>query len=95
VVLLVVALVTAYRVWVEIHEVEEPDSPADLLETFEQAYAAGALDDEEFRRVRGQLAGDSLPEGQPQAETSARDARGGGAGRVSTTEATDGDRDAR
>jgi hypothetical protein len=95
VVLMVVALVTAYRVWVEIHDVEEPDSPADLLASFEQAHAAGALDDEEFRRVRWQLAGDSLPQGQPQAETSVRDARGVEAGGVSPAEATDGDRDAR
>src|SRR5215469_4445034 len=49
VVLLVVSLVTAYRVWVEIHDVEEPDSPADLLQSFELAHAAGDLDDEEFR----------------------------------------------
>ena len=95
VVLLVVSLVTAYRVWVEIHDVEEPDSPGDLLQSFELAHAAGALDDEEFRRVRWQLAGDSLPQGQPQAETSAKDARGGEAGDVSTAEATDGDRDVR
>jgi uncharacterized membrane protein len=55
VVLLVVALVKAYRVWEEIHDVEEPDSPADLLESFEEAHAAGELDDEEFERVRQRL----------------------------------------
>jgi uncharacterized membrane protein len=56
VVLLVVALIKAYRVWEEIHDVEEPDSPADLLESFEEAHAAGELDDEEFERVRRRLA---------------------------------------
>lgn len=95
VVLLVVALVTAHRVWVEIHDVEEPDSPADLLESFEQAHAAGALDDEEFQRVRWQLAGDPTPEGPPPAEMSSRDPRGGAEGRVSTPEAAEGDRHAR
>jgi hypothetical protein len=55
-VLLVVALVKAYRMWEEIHDVEEPDSPTDLLETFEEAHAAGELDDEEFERVRRRLA---------------------------------------
>jgi hypothetical protein len=95
VVLLVVALVTAYRVWVEIHDVEEPDSPADLLESFEQAHAAGVLDDEELQRVRWQLAGESTPEGQPPAETYSRDPRGGDEGGVSTPEAAEGDRDAR
>ncbi|MFI5461452.1 MAG: hypothetical protein ACHRXM_39125 [Isosphaerales bacterium] len=54
-VLLVVALVKAYRVWGEIHDVEEPDSPGDLLASFERAHAAGELDDEEFERVRDRL----------------------------------------
>jgi uncharacterized membrane protein len=54
--LLFIALVQAYRMWVEIHDVEEPDSPTDLLETFEEAHAAGELDDEEFERVRRRLA---------------------------------------
>jgi hypothetical protein len=57
VVLLLIALVKAYRVWEEIHDVEEPDSPADLLESFEEAHAAGELDDEELERVRRLLAG--------------------------------------
>jgi len=54
-VLLVVALVKAYRVWEELHDVEEPDSPVDLLASFEQAHAAGELDDEELERVRERL----------------------------------------
>jgi uncharacterized membrane protein len=56
-VLMVVALVKVYRMWEEIHDVEEPDSPIDLLESFEEAHAAGELDDEEFERVRRRLAG--------------------------------------
>ena len=56
-VLMVVALVKAYQMWEELHDVEEPDSPIDLLESFEEAHAAGELDDEEFARVRERLAG--------------------------------------
>jgi hypothetical protein len=56
-VLMVVAVVKAYQMWEEIHEVDEPDSPTDLLESFEEAHAAGELDDEEFERVRRRLAG--------------------------------------
>ncbi len=54
-VLLVALLVKAYRVWGEIHDVEEPVSPGDLLASFERAHAAGELDDEEFERVRERL----------------------------------------
>ncbi len=61
-VLLVVALIKAYRVWEEIHDVEEPSSPDDLLESFEQAHRAGELDDAELERVRARLA--SPPVGQ-------------------------------
>ena len=53
VVLMLFAFVKAYRTWEEIHEVEDPDRPEDLLETFEEAHAAGELDDEEFERVAG------------------------------------------
>jgi hypothetical protein len=56
-VLMVVALVKAYQMWEELHDVEEPDSPIDLLESFEEAHAAGELDDEELARVRQRLAG--------------------------------------
>jgi hypothetical protein len=54
-----VALYKAYRVWEEIHDVEEPDSPADLLQSFSQAHAAGELDDDEFDRVRRRLESDA------------------------------------
>jgi hypothetical protein len=51
----IVSLVAAYRVWEELHDVEEPDSPDDLLASFEQARAEGALNDQELDRVRQQL----------------------------------------
>ena len=56
-VLMLVAGIKAYRMWEELHDVAEPDSPADLLEAFEEAHAAGELDDQEFERVRQRLAG--------------------------------------
>ncbi|HEX3450448.1 MAG TPA: hypothetical protein VHS97_19490, partial [Isosphaeraceae bacterium] len=52
-----VAGIKAYRMWEELHDVAEPDLPADLLETFKEAHAAGELDDQEFERVRQRLAG--------------------------------------
>jgi uncharacterized membrane protein len=55
VVLLVFALIKAYRTWEEIHEDLEPDSPHDLLESFEEAHAAGELNDEELERLRQRL----------------------------------------
>ncbi len=36
----------------EIHDVEEPDSPAELLESFEQAHEDGEIDERELERVR-------------------------------------------
>jgi len=69
-VLLVVLLVKAYRVWGEIHDVEEPDSPGDLLASFERAHAAGELDDEEFERVRARLK--HSPTVEPQTSSSPR-----------------------
>jgi uncharacterized membrane protein len=51
-IILIVLLVHAYRVWEEIHDVEEPDSPSDLLDSFEQAHAEGELDAQELDRVR-------------------------------------------
>jgi hypothetical protein len=54
-VLLVALLIQAHRVWQEIHEVEEPVSSDDLLQSFTQAHADGELDDDEFERVRLQL----------------------------------------
>lgn len=53
--LVIVLLVYAYRVWAEIHEEIEPESPRELLNTFEEAYAAGEIDQEELSRVRNLL----------------------------------------
>ncbi len=55
-VLLAASMIKAVRVWGEIHDVEEPDTPSDLLAAFEQAHAEGDLDDVEMARVREQLA---------------------------------------
>lgn len=56
VVVLIFAIVKAHGVWEEINDVEEPDSPEDLLEAFEEAHATGELDDEEYERVKSMLA---------------------------------------
>ena len=58
-VVLAALLFKAVRVWSEIHDVEEPDSPKDLLASFEQAHAEGELDDAELARVRAQLGGNA------------------------------------
>jgi hypothetical protein len=59
------ALIAAYRTWEEIHDVEEPDSPAELLEAFRQAHAEGELDDQELDRVQTLLAGAEGEAGEP------------------------------
>lgn len=67
-ILVVVLLVYAYRVWEEIHEDIESDTPGDLLDTFEEAHAAGELDQEELSRVRQLLLqenGDLLAKNSP------------------------------
>src|SRR4051794_5339981 len=51
-ILVFILLVYAYRVWAEIHEDIEPETPGDLLDTFKEAHAAGELDAEELSRVR-------------------------------------------
>jgi hypothetical protein len=61
IVMIVFALVKAYRVWAEIQDVEEPASPADLLQSFEEARAAGELNEEEMERVRQRLARSAMP----------------------------------
>ena len=78
VVLMLIALVKAYQVWEEIHDVEEPDSPIDLLEAFEEAHAAGELDDEEFERVRRRLAGPATDQDNQSAPTDQKTANPGG-----------------
>jgi hypothetical protein len=54
-VLILIAGIKAYRMWEELRDVEEPDSPGDLLEKFQEAHDAGELDDQEFERVRQRL----------------------------------------
>ena len=55
-VVIVLLLIKLYRERQDILDVEEPDSPEDLLQSFEQAHRAGELDDDEFERVKQQLA---------------------------------------
>jgi uncharacterized membrane protein len=45
----------AYQVWHEVNEEEEPATTEELLASFEQARAAGELDDEEYARVRKRI----------------------------------------
>jgi hypothetical protein len=63
--ILVGTLIAAYRTWQEIHDVEEPATPADLLESFAQAHAEGELDATEFDRVRRLLASDKGHDAAP------------------------------
>ncbi len=67
-VVLVLALIKGYREWQEIHDVEEPDSPEDLLRSFREAHAVGELNDEEFQRVQRRLSSSSASAG-PMAQT--------------------------
>lgn len=53
------AIVVFYREWQEMHDVEEPDGPQDILDSFVQAHAQGNLDAGELERVRRLLADDS------------------------------------
>ncbi len=71
-VLLAALLWKAVRVWSEIHDVEEPDSPTDLLASFEQAHATGELDDAEFARVRAQFGGPARSALPPADDAAAR-----------------------
>jgi hypothetical protein len=56
IVLLAALLTKAVRVWQEIHDVESPATPDELLASLEDAHAAGDLDDGEIAKVRQQLA---------------------------------------
>jgi hypothetical protein len=47
----------AYRAWKEAHEEEDPVSDDDVLAGIEEAYAAGELDEAEFRRARALILG--------------------------------------
>jgi len=65
VVVMFFALLKAYREWQDIHDVEEPDSPDDLLRSFREAHALGELDDEEMQRVERRLSASSGPLQKP------------------------------
>ena len=58
-VLLIVALAVGWKYWREAHEEEATDSPDDLLASFEEAYAAGEIDEQEIKRLRAKLSGTS------------------------------------
>lgn len=64
------AIVVFYREWQEMHDVEEPDEPRDLLDSFVQAHANGELDADELERVRRLLSEES---GAKPGATTARD----------------------
>ncbi len=53
---LAIAGVMAYRVWHEVNEEIEPATPEELLASFEQARSEGELDDDEYARVRREIA---------------------------------------
>jgi hypothetical protein len=69
---LVVALVVGWWYWREAHEEEASDSPEELLASFEEAHAAGEIDDEELQRLRDRLAPSSgrRPQPPPKGESS-------------------------
>ena len=55
-VVVVIAAVGFYRVWLDVREDEEPASPVEVLESFQRAHAAGEIDDQELERVTRVLA---------------------------------------
>jgi len=57
VVLLVMALACywAYQMWMEVNEEVDPATADELMASFDQARAAGELDDEEYAKVRKRI----------------------------------------
>jgi hypothetical protein len=53
----------AYRLWRETHEEDALPRGGELLSDFEQAYAAGQMDEAEFRRIRDLLIGSKVEGG--------------------------------
>jgi hypothetical protein len=86
VVIMIGVLIAAYRAWEEIHDVEDPDSPADLLESFEQAHAEGDLDEQELARVRRLLSDADGANGGPAVEGRPRPPAAAGEGRPNSEE---------
>jgi hypothetical protein len=54
---IVVGIPIAYRSWREAHEEDDPVTDDDVLAGIEEAYAAGELDEAEFRRARALILG--------------------------------------
>ena len=61
IVALFVAVIVGWWNWREAHEEITPDAPEDLLASFEEAHAAGEIDDEEIKRLRAKLSSATLP----------------------------------
>jgi len=57
VVLLVLALALywAYQIWTEVNEEVDPATADELMASFDQARAAGDLDEEEYAKVRSRI----------------------------------------
>ena len=45
----------AYRVWTEVNEEVDPATADELMASFDEARAAGELDDEEYAKVRKRI----------------------------------------
>lgn len=80
-------LAAFFRIWMEIHEDEEPDTPEELLESFQEAHAAGEIDERELARVRevlsvgGAVEAGAFPERRPaRSSMEGEDGKGGGDG---------------
>jgi hypothetical protein len=54
---MVIGIPIAYRSWREAHEEDDPVTDDDVLAGIEEAYAAGELDEAEFRRARALILG--------------------------------------
>ncbi len=52
VVVLLIGVPMAYRLWRKAHTEEEPADSGEMLADFEQAFAAGKMSETEFRRIR-------------------------------------------
>jgi hypothetical protein len=80
--IMIAVLIAAYRTWWEINDIEEPDSPAELLESFEQAHAEGELDAQELDRVRRLLSAGGEGDRRPDSEGHTRGPIVAGEGRA-------------
>jgi hypothetical protein len=52
---LALAFYWAYQVWTEVNEEVDPATADELMASFDQARAAGELDDEEYAKVRKRI----------------------------------------